>query len=457
MNKTIKNQKALFTSSKVLNRNKIVRANNLLNDAYTNMKLDGSTTSFSSFHFSSNHLSLKKPEKNLFKTNSMNYHPSLNKLNISSETKVNEMTLKYLPKSKMGFQKMKSIPLVFQKQTKDIVLKLSKSLFLFEKGINESDKMKFKNENKVKIIKIMDKYLKLKNNYTELLSDDKKYLVNDLYNSLKKYNNEFIDLLFDDLGDTLNFNLWKKLIIYISETIKSHYKILECYLSELSKIKNKNIVLNTQNKIQQYEIGKNIVQITKMNEILKENEKSLTERNNKNKYLNEEASKKLNDNLATIEIFKLNSEINDLTTLLNKNKIYFQKYLDLKEELEKKTLYINELNELFHKMKIKMNVKIDYLNSYKNDFEKKISKLTKENNQSFHDLEIKDKIIVNDKTEIQKLKVLIEIYNERLNMLNEEKSSWIIMYQEEKKEHNKTKKTLESLENLMRVVEDNPY
>ncbi len=454
MNKTIKNQKALFTSSKVLNRNKIVRANNLLNDAYTNMKLDGSTTSFSSFHFSSNHLSLKKPEKNLFKTNSMNYHPSLNKLNISSETKVNEMTLKYLPKSKMGFQKMKSIPLVFQKQTKDIVLKLSKSLFLFEKGINESDKMKFKNENKVKIIKIMDKYLKLKNNYTELLSDDKKYLVNDLYNSLKKYNNEFIDFLFDDIGNNLNFILWKTLIIYISQNIITHFQILESYLSELSTIKNQNILLKTKNKIQKYEKGNNVVNVIKMN--LKENQKSLTEKNNNiNKYSNDETSKKINDNIKTIKIFKLKSEINDLTTLLNKNKIYFQKYLDLKEELEKKTLYINELNELFHKMKIKMNVKIDNLNEYKKDFEKKMLKLTKENDQSSQDIEIKEKIIINEKIEIQKLKVLSEINNERLSMLNEELISWIKMYQDEKKEHNKTKKTLESLENLMRNIDEN--
>ena len=39
-------------------------------------------------------------------------------------------------------------------------------------------------------------------------------------------------------------------------------------------------------------------------------------------------------------------------------------------------------------------------------------------------------------------------------MLNEELISWIKMYQDEKKEHNKTKKTLESLENLIRVIED---
>jgi hypothetical protein len=300
----------------------------------------------------------------------------------------------------------------------------------------------------------MDKYFKLKNKYSEFLSDDKNYLVNDLYNSLKKYNNEFIDLLFDDIGNNLNFILWKTLIIYISQNIITHFQILESYLSELSTIKNQNILLKTKNKIQKYEKGNNVVNVIKMN--LKENQKSLTEKNNNiNKHSNDESSKKINDNIKTIKIFKLKSEINDLTTLLNKNKIYFQKYLDLKEELEKNKLYINELNELFHKMKIKMNVKIDYLNNYKIDFEKKISKLTEENNQSFQDIEIKDKIIINDKTEIQKLKFLIETYNERLYMINEEMSSWIIMYQEEKKEHNKTKKTLESLENLMRNIDEN--
>jgi hypothetical protein len=453
MNKTIKNHKVNFSPSKVLNRNKII-GGNLLNDAFTNIYLDGSSSSISSVNISSNYLSSKKNEKGLFKTNSMKHYPSLNKLNLSGLTKFNKTSLKYLPKNKMHFPKMKSIPLVFQKQNNNISLQLSKSLFLLEKGVNESDKLKFKNENKVKIIKIMDKYFKLKNKYTECLSNDKNSLINDLYNSLKKYNNEFIELLFDDLGDNLNFILWKKIIIYISENIISHYKILDCYLSELSSIKKKNNILNIKNQIQKYEIENNTVKITKMNEILKENQKALTDRNNVYKNLNDEESKKLNENLTTIEIFKLKSEINDLTTLLNKNKEYFQKYLDLKEELEQKKIYINELNDLFHKMKIKMNVKIDYLNNYKIDFEKKISKLTEENNQSFQDIEIKDKIIINDKTEIQKLKFLIETYSERLYMINEEMSSWIIMYQEEKKEHNKTKKTLESLENLIRVIED---
>ena len=222
----------------------------------------------------------------------------------------------------------------------------------------------------------------------------------------------------------------------------------------MSTIKNQNILLKTKNKIQKYEKGNNVVNVIKMN--LKENQKSLTEKNNNiNKYSNDESSKKINDNIKTIKIFKLKSEINDLTTLLNKNKIYFQKYLDLKEELEKNKLYINELNELFHKMKIKMNVKIDNLNEYKKDFEKKMLKLTKENDQSSQDIEIKEKIIINEKIEIQKLKVLSEINNERLSMLNEELISWIKMYQDEKKEHNKTKKTLESLENLMRNIDEN--
>ena len=102
-----------------------------------------------------------------------------------------------------------------------------------------------------------------------------------------------------------------------------------------------------------------------------------------------------------------------------------------------------------------MNVKIDNLNEYKKDFEKKMLTLTKENDQSSQDIEIKEKIIMNEKIEIQKLKVLSEINNERLSMLNEELISWIKMYQDEKKEHNKTKKTLESLENLMRTIDEN--
>ena len=146
MNKTIKNHKVNFSPSKVLNRNKII-GGNLLNDAFTNIYLDGSSSSISSVNISSNYLSSKKNEKGLFKTNSMKHYPSLNKLNLSGLTKFNKTSLKYLPKNKMHFPKMKSIPLVFQKQNNNISLQLSKSLFLLEKGVNESDKLKFKNEN----------------------------------------------------------------------------------------------------------------------------------------------------------------------------------------------------------------------------------------------------------------------------------------------------------------------
>ena len=59
MNKTIKNHKVNFSPSKVLNRNKII-GGNLLNDAFTNIYLDGSSSSISSINISSNYLSSKK-------------------------------------------------------------------------------------------------------------------------------------------------------------------------------------------------------------------------------------------------------------------------------------------------------------------------------------------------------------------------------------------------------------
>ena len=69
MNMINKNQNTNYSSFKVLNRNLLIGVNNLSNDAFTKFNLDGSYSSFSSFHFSTNNLSMKKNEKSLFKIN----------------------------------------------------------------------------------------------------------------------------------------------------------------------------------------------------------------------------------------------------------------------------------------------------------------------------------------------------------------------------------------------------
>ena len=302
----------------------------------------------------------------------------------------------------------------------------------------------------VKIIKNMDKYLKTKNNYIEYLSDEKKGFVEDYYSSLKIYNNEFIDFLFDDLVKHSNFFLWKKLIIYISERIYNHYKILENYLKELSEIKEQNNILRKKNKLQKYELNNSSNQIEKMNNVIKENQKSMIERDfSKTIYQENLENLKQSENLAKLEIFRLNSEIKDLTNLLYKNKDYYNKYLDLKNKLENSNLYIKELKNQNHQMQIQLNVKTSFFSEFKKEYEEKISALKIQKNQNFEN-ETPQKTIDEDKNKIDKLSTIKDILSERLNMLNEEMLIWIQKYNEEKKKHNKTKISVLSFQKIMR-------
>ena len=304
----------------------------------------------------------------------------------------------------------------------------------------------------VKIIKNMDKYLKTKNNYIEYLSDEKKGFVEDYYSSLKMYNNEFIDFLFDDLVKHSNFFLWKKLIIYISERIYNHYKILENYLKELSEIKEQNNILRKKNKLQKYELNNSSNQIEKMNNVIKENQKSMKERDfSKTIYQENLENLKQSENLAKLEVFRLNSEIKDLTNLLNKNKDYYNKYLDLKNKLENSNLYIKELKNQNHQMQIQLNVKTSFFSEFKKEYEEKISALKIQKNQNFeNETPRKTNDEDKDKNEIERLSTIIDILTERLNMLNEEMLIWIQKYNEEKKKHNKTKISVLSFQKIMR-------
>ena len=281
--------------------------------------------------------------------------------------------MKYVPKSKLDLSNNKSIKLHNNNKFNiETTLRLKKPLFFLSKGINENDQLAFKSKYMIKIIQIMDKYLKTRNNYIEYISEDRKNEIEDYYNNLKNYNNEFINFIFDDLGKNLDFFLWKKLIIYILERIKNHFNILENIFIELLERINKNNMLNKKNIALNY----SNLKVKKMNNILNENYKSMTERDKifKLKKFNSFNSKNNNENMYTLEFIKLNSEIKDLTLLLEKNKEYYIKYKELAKELENKNLYIKKLNQSLNQVTLDLNIKNEILIDSQNNYEEKISK-----------------------------------------------------------------------------------
>lgn len=446
------NNNLTFSTNKKINRNLLkIRTENNCNEGISNLIFDAPTSSFSDIKINFKDLLSKTNEKIIFKSNSSSYLSSISKNNLSN-TSSNNVNLKYVPKSKLDLSNNKSIKLNNNSKFNiETTLRLKKPLFFLSKGINENDQLAFKSKYMIKIIQIMDKYLKTRNNYIEYISEDRKNEIEDYYNNLKNYNNEFINFIFDDLGKNLDFFLWKKLIIYILERIKNHFNILENIFIELLERINKNNMLNKKNIALNY----SNLKVQKMNNILNENYKSMTERDKifKLKKFNSFNSKNNNENMYTLEFIKLNSEIKDLTLLLEKNKEYYIKYKELAKELENKNLYIKKLNQSLNQVTLDLNIKNEILIDSQNNYEEKISKLKNEINNNIKNLESCQKISIDEKTKIKKLQIIQETLNERLIMLNEEMQSWIYLYLKEKNEHIQTKKTLESCENIMRLQE----
>ena len=447
------NNNLTLSSNKKINRNILkIRTENNCNEGISNFLIDGQNSSFSDIKINFKELLSKANEKGILKSNSSSHLSSLSILNISNISS-SSLNLKYVPKSKLSFSKIKSIPLKNNNKVNiETTLGLKKPLFFLSKGINEYDQLSFKSKYMVTIIQIMDKYLKTRNNYIEYISKDRKNEIDDYYNQLKSYNNEFINFLFDDLGKNLDFFLWKKLIIYVLERIKNHFKILENILIELSESINKYNMLNKKNIALNY----SNLKVEKMNNILNENYKSITEREKvyKLKKINSFNTKINIENMYKLENLKLNSEIEDLTLLLNKNKEYYNKYVELTNELENKNLNIKKLNQSLYQVTLDLNVKNAILNDIEKKYEEKISNLKNEKNINIKNLDLLQKISVDDKTKIKKLQILQETLNERLVMLNEEMQSWIYLYLKEKNEHIQTKKTLETCENIIRLKEE---
>ena len=450
MNELKKN--LFFSINKKINRNILkIRTEDNCNEGISTILIDGPISSFSEIKNHFKEIISKTNEKSIFKSNSSSHLSNISKLNISN-TSSNNLNLKYVPKSKLDLSKIKSIPVRYNNKFNiETTLGIKKPLFFLAKGINENEQLSFKSEYMIKIIQLMDKYLKTRNNYIEYISKDRNNEIEEYYNDLKNYNNEFINFLFDDLRKNLDFSLWKKLIIYVLERIKNHLKILENVLIELSESINKNNMLNKKNLALNY----SNLKIEKMNNILNENYKSMTEREKlyKLKKYNSFTSKNNNQNIYKLEVFKLNSEIEDLTLLLEKNKEYYIKYKELAKELENKNLYIKKLNQSLNQVTLDLNIKNEILIDSQNNYEEKISKLKNEINNNIKNLESCQKISIDEKTKIKKLQIIQETLNERLIMLNEEMQSWIYLYLKEKNEHIQTKKTLESCENIMRLQE----
>ena len=148
-----------------------------------------------------------------------------------------------------------------------------------------------------------------------------------------------------------------------------------------------------------------------------------------------------------IEMYRLEEEKRDLTSLLDKNKEFFVKYKTTNEMLDNKKkeienmkiAYTAEIKDQCVKNAVNIN-EIQNLNI-------RIKELEKEIEKSQENLDAWRRQSIDDKTIIKKYQVITEQKNENLAMMDDEINMLLYTLALEKKEHQNTKNSLEALEN----------
>ena len=239
------------------------------------------------------------------------------------------------------------------------------------------------------------------------------------------------------------FSNWSEIIINFTKFISHILKEISAYKIEHLNLKRKNISDETQlNKV-----TKELEELKKYLNKFDVNHKIYSQMHKENKINDLKKSFLLKENEYKITIFKLESEIKSLTTLLEKNKIYFNKYIDLSKEIGKNRKENELLKVKFNKELQENNILFLVEKDLKEDLHFQIEKLKSEINEIKKEKNEEKKINVEMQSLIKKLRMEINEKEENIMMLNEELETFIRKYNEEKTKHLIVLKDFNLLEN----------
>ena len=268
------------------------------------------------------------------------------------------------------------------------------------------------------------------------------------YNSL---NNTYITTLSSFNSPNFNnftknmkslFSTWAEIMINFTKFIAHILKEISIYKTDNLNLKKKNVSDETHlNKV-----SRELDELKKYINKFDINHKIYSQMHKENKINDLKKGFLMKENEYKLTIYKLEKEIKALTTLLDNNKIYYTKYLDLSKEIginrkEKEMLKVkfnkelqeNNIQFLVEKdLKEEMNLKIEKLNDELKGINEEKNE-EKRNNVEMQSL-------------IKKLRNEMVEKKENIMMLNEELEIYIRKYCEEKSKYLTTLKDLKLLE-----------
>ena len=398
-------------------RNKITKLSKCKDSNKSNI-IDGTFNSFSNLQDLLQIHPKKKKKLNLPSSSSMK--------NITNKDNNIKISLNYLPKRKINFGK---------KNFSLIRIVKSPEPILFNKEILPKEKkdLEFKNLYLFKLSKYMDNIIKTKDSIIDYFPSDEIKETEIIYRKLRYLNNHFLDYLFDEIFNDENINnlIWRNLIVKFTEIYSLISQLIIIY-NKLIKIKEtEKIELNKKCIRKDNQININSTELSKLNKIINESNTIKIDKNKK------QLEDKLIFNLQLknqylIENQNLCSEIEDLITLLDKNKEYCHKYLKKCEEVNNKENLINNLKNIMQKIDFEFTSKIHIQD------EKYNSLLDKFNQQNLANDELKKKIdtykinYIEEQSKNKQLLTMLQEKKELILMLNEELLIWMNLYDREK-------------------------
>ena len=229
-------------------------------------------------------------------------------------------------------------------------------------------------------------------------------------------------------------------------------KLMTFIFTEFRECKTENIKIKKK-------IKENEIKCEKMEKKFRENQKLLykleaNSRINKQRLTEEQIKKqennfKIKENKYIIEIYKLQTEIINLTSLLDKAKDYFDKYLESKAEMKDQNQRLIGLKNEFLKELKNANTNIALQNDSIDDLNNKIQNYEDEISMFKQGVEENKKIDIERTTRIKKLEMMLMEREENIVMINEELEWFTREYDREKYLHSNTQNELKILENRL--------
>ena len=145
--------------------------------------------------------------------------------------------------------------------------------------------------------------------------------------------------------------------------------------------------------------------------------------------------------------FQLKDEIFSLVKLLDKNKSYFDKYIQAKKEINDNKKNNDILRLELNKELQDKNLEYALEKDQKEELIIKLDELNESIKELKEERDYNKRIEIENNAQILKMKIVLNEKNEHLMMMNEELEHYIREYEKEKNNHQNSLNSLRALEN----------